>query len=196
MNSVVSVKESSSIPTSRNYAVICSFFILGAVLGIMAVSSYGGSSFENNVLDGISLNGFFSLFLSVFKYHFISFAAGLLLFGFLVIPLISAVKGFFVSFTSYVYLLSCGFDFLSVSFIVLFLLQFISVVSMFFLMNSAMLFSYRLTATFFDSQVLKRIFTGTFLKVFFFVFFIILLLCFLIYSYYSGFHTWGDEYYA
>ena len=189
MNSVVSVKESSSIPTSRNYAVICSFFILGAVLGIMAVSSYGGSSFENNFLDSIKLKGFFPLFLSVFKYHFISFAAGLLLFGFLVIPLISAVKGFFVSFTSYVYLLSCGFDFLSVSFIVLFLLQFISVVSMFFLMNSAMLFSYRLTVTFFDNQVLKRIFTGTLLKVFFVVLFIILLLCFLIYSYFSDFHT-------
>lgn len=189
MNNVVSEKESSVIPTSRNYAVICSFFILGAVLGIMAVSSFGGSTFENKILDGVEFKDFFSLFLSVFKYHVISFAAGMLLFGFLVIPLISAVKGFFVSFTTYVFLLSCGFDFFSVSFIVLFLLQFISVVSMFFLMNSAMLFSFRLTVTFFDNHDLKRIFAGTFLKVFFFVLFIVLLLCFLIYSYFSGFHT-------
>lgn len=165
MSRRLSAFNSSGIQSVKYFAVISCFFICGAVVGVTSASAVSQAS--ASVAIGYILGGksFFSIFFSVFKYHFAVSLLGLMLFGFILIPVVSGVKGFFLSFVSSCFVVAVGNSPFSPVFLVFFVSQLISVVLLFFLMNAAMAMSARLTGSFLSGGlILKKFFRSGFLK--------------------------------
>ena len=165
MSRRLSVFNSAGADSARYFAVVCCFFVLGSAAGIMSASAASVQSAVSDASDIISDAGFLQYFLSLSKYHLISAFLGLMLFGFVFIPLLSAVKGFFLSFT-----VSClsafgGSGLYSQRLLVFAGAQLVSVVLLLFLMSSSMQFSMKLTNVFLTSAVpLKKLFGAKFVR--------------------------------
>lgn len=165
MSRRLSVFNSAGVDSTRYFAVVCCFFILGSAAGIMSASAAAVQSDLPDYSDIFSGLDFLQYFLSLSKYHLISAFLSLMLFGFVFVPLLSAVKGFFLSFT-----VSClssfgGSGLYSQRLLAFAGAQLVSVVLLLFLMSSSMQFSMKLTNVFLTSAVpLKKLFTTRFVR--------------------------------
>lgn len=164
MSRRLSVFNSVGSNSVRYFAVVCCFFVLGSAAGITSASSAAVQSSVPGVFDIFSDSDFLRYFFSLSKYHLISALLGLMLFGFVFIPLLSAVKGFFLSFT-----VSCmsafGGELYSQRLLIFAGAQLVSVVLLLFLMSSSMQFSVKLTNVFLSSAVpLKKLFGARYLR--------------------------------
>ena len=165
MSRRLSVFNSAGADSNQYFAVVCCFFIFGSAAGIVSASYASVQSPVSDISDFFYDSGFLQYFLSLSKYHLISVFLGFGLFGFVFIPLLSAVKGFFLSFT-----VSClsafgGSGLYSQGLLVFVGAQLVSVVLLLFLMSSSMQFSMKLTNVFLTSAVpLKKLYGANFVR--------------------------------
>ncbi len=100
---------------SAGFAVCASFFFFGALIGTVSANYIPPdrvSDLRDLILDGSGVlygcKNLFGFFLAAVPFHFAAFLLGFAVPGFLLIPLLSCLKGFFISFTAAALLRALG----------------------------------------------------------------------------------------